>query len=91
MKMMQPPPPNPSQQAHAKLQMEHAAIVNAKTAADARKSDAQAQKAIAEAGGVGDKTQLAAAELQGKMWLEALQLTQPPQQPQQAPPQIPAQ
>ncbi|HTR14101.1 MAG TPA: hypothetical protein VMI72_12815 [Roseiarcus sp.] len=90
-KMMQPQPPNPVQQAAAKIQLEGAAIRNAKTAADARKSDAQAHKALADAGAVGDQTQLAAAELQGKMWLEALQIAQPPQQQQQVPPQIPAQ
>jgi hypothetical protein len=94
MKMMQPPPPNPQQvamkQAVEKLQMEHAAITNAKTAADARKSDAMASKAIAESQQAGAQTQLDATELQHKIWTEALALFAPPQQqaaPAQAAPQ----
>jgi hypothetical protein len=93
MKMMQPQP-TPQQmamkQAADKLQIEHAAITNAKTAADARKSDALASKAIAESQQAGAQTQLDATELQHKIWTEALALFQPPQQTA-APGQAPAQ
>ena len=93
MKMMQPQP-SPQQmamkQAADKLQMEHAAITNAKLGADARKSDALASKAIAESQQAGAQTQLDATELQHKIWTEALALFAPPQQqaaPAQAAPQ----
>ena len=79
------PPPNPMQLAAAKLQMEAGAIKNAKTAADARYSDARAKKALAEAQSEGDQTQLDAAELQHRLWTEAAQVSQMPmpgQQPQ---------
>jgi hypothetical protein len=83
LKMMQPPPPNPAQMAQAKLTLEKHAIQNAKVAADARKSDAQATKAAAEAGAIGAQTQLDAAELEHNLWKEVLQIAnpQPPQQP----------
>ena len=76
------PQPNPVQLQALKTQMEAGALKNAKTAADARKSDAQAHKALAEAGAVGDQTQMDAAELQHRMWAEALQIAMPPQPPQ---------
>jgi hypothetical protein len=76
------PPPNPIQLAALKTQMEAAALKNAKTAADARKSDAQAQKAIVEAGATGDQTQIDAAALQHQMWTDVLQIAMPPQPPQ---------
>ena len=83
MKMMQPQP-SPQQmamkQAADKLQMEHAAITNAKLGADARKSDALASKAIAESQQAGAQTQLDATELQHKIWTEALSLFAPPHQ-----------
>ncbi len=97
LKMMQPPPPNPQaqamQQAVAKLHLEGAAVKNAKTAADARKSDAQAQKAVVEAGAVGAQTQMDSAALQHQLWTEALKIIQPavpsqPQAPQLAPPPL---
>lgn len=73
------PQPTPQQQQAMKTQMEAGALKNAETAAKARYSDARAQKAMSEAGGIGDKTQLDAAELQHRMWAEALQILQPPQ------------
>ena len=86
LKMLTPPPPTPQAQqfqaAQAKLTLEGAAVRNAKTAADARKSDAMAQKAIVDGQLAGQQTQLDAAELQHRMWTEALQISQPPQQPQ---------
>ena len=78
LKMLKPPP-NPVQMEAAKLQMEQAALRNAKTAADARKSDAQAQKFMVEAAGAGAQTQMDAAELQHRLWTEAMQIAQPPQ------------
>lgn len=90
LKMMAPQPPNQMQQAAAKLEMEHAAVRNAKTAADARKSDAQAQKAMAESEQMGAATQMDAAELQSRLWKEAMQIIQPPQlQPQPMAPRQP--
>jgi hypothetical protein len=93
MKMMQPPPPNPqaiaAQQAAAKLQMEGAAIRNAKTAADARKSDAQAQKASVEAGTLATSSQIEMGEAQHRILTELLQLAQPPQPAQSRQPQQP--
>ncbi len=82
LKMMHPQP-NPQQMAMAKLALEKAAIGNAKTAADARKSDALAHKALADAQNAGDQTQLDAAELQHRVWTEAIEYAQPPQMPQQ--------
>jgi hypothetical protein len=76
------PQPNPLQLKALQTQMEAAALKNTKTAADARKSDAQAQKAMAEAGSVGDQLSLDSAALQHQMWVEALQIAQPPQPPQ---------
>jgi hypothetical protein len=79
---MMKPPPNPMQLQALKTQMEAAALKNAKMAADARKSDAQASKALAESGAVGDQTQMDATALQHQMWTELLQIAMPPQQPQ---------
>ena len=95
LKMMQPPPPTPQAQAMqaaaAKLQMEGAAVKNAKTAADARKSDAQAQKASVEAGSVGSVSQAQMELAQLQMVKELIAMAQPPQQaqPQPAAPQAP--
>lgn len=77
------PQPNPLQMAAIKTELEGAALKNAKTAADARKSDAQAQKAMADAGAAGDQTQLDAAQLQHQMWKDVLEIAMPPQGPQQ--------
>ena len=88
---MMKPQPNPMQLAAAKIQMEAGSLKNAKTAADARYSDARAQKALAEAHGEGAQTQMDAAELQHKLWSETMQIVsppQPPQQPQGAPGQM---
>ena len=79
------PPPTPLQSKVAQLQVEAGALKNAKTAADARYSDARAQKALAEAQGEGHQAQLDGAELLHRMWSEALQIMQPPQ-PQQPQP-----
>jgi hypothetical protein len=85
------PPPNPQAQqlaqVAAKLKMEGEVAKNAKTAADARQSDAKAQKAIAETGQVAGETQLAAAQFQKDIWTEAMGLMHPqqPQQPQGQP------
>jgi hypothetical protein len=79
------PQPNPMQIAAAKTQMEGAVAKNMKTAADARYSDARAVKALAESHQGATQTQLDAAELQHKMWAEALQLFTPPPQPGQGP------
>jgi hypothetical protein len=76
------PPPNPIQLQALKTKMEEAALKNVKTSADARYSDARAAKAQAEAGAIGSQTQLDAAQLQHQMWIEALQIAQPPQPPQ---------
>jgi hypothetical protein len=65
------------------LQMEGEAAKNAKTAADARKSDAQAQKAMHEAGEIAGQTQQDAIAFQSQLWREAMQIAQPPQQQQQ--------
>ena len=83
LKMMQPPPPkppDPMQIAAAKLQMEGAAVKNAKTAADARKSDAQAQKASVEAGTIASTSQIELGQAQHQMLTELLQMAQPQQQ-----------
>lgn len=77
-----PPPPSPAQMIAAKVQLEGATAKNAKTAADARKSDAQAQKTMVEAGQVAGETQQDAIAFQTQIWKEALGLMQPPQQPQ---------
>lgn len=94
---MMKPPPNPLQLHAIKTQLESGALKNAKTAADARKSDAAALKAMTEAGMAGGQQQLDAAELQHRMWKEAAdvdlafqQLQQPQQQPQQPPGARPA-
>ena len=76
------PPPNPLQLHAIKTQLEGASLKNAKTAADARYSDARAHKAMAEAGQAGDQTQLDAAELQHQMWKDVLDIAMPPQAPQ---------
>jgi len=80
LKLLQPPPPSPQQvamqQAAMKLQFEGAAAKNAKTVADARFSDARAQKAISDIGQGNAQTQLDAAELQHRILSEALQTMQ---------------
>lgn len=93
LKMMQPPPPNPEhvalQQAAAKLKIEGEAAKNLKTAADARRSDALAQKALHDAQQGHDQNALDAAELQHRMFTDALQIFQPQPQPQPSQPQQP--
>jgi hypothetical protein len=79
---MMKPPPNPMQIKAMQLQMEGAALKNTKTAADARYSDARAQKAAAEAASEGAQTQMDAAGLLHSMWNDAAQIAQPPQPPQ---------
>lgn len=67
LQMMAPkpaPPMDPLKAAAAKLAMEGEAIKNYKTAADARRSDAMAQKAITESHAAGAKVHLDAAGLQ---------------------------
>jgi hypothetical protein len=83
MQMMAPKPPGPPQLMAAKLQMEGAAAKNALTAANARKSDAQAQKASVETGQVANETQQQAIAFQTQLWKEAMGLLnpQPPAQP----------
>jgi hypothetical protein len=76
------PPPNPLQLTAAKSALEGAALKNLKTAAEARKSDAQAQEAIVKAAQMGAQTQMDAAELQHRLWTEAMEIAQPPQPPQ---------
>lgn len=83
MQMLAPKPPQPAQLVAAKLQMEGAAAKNAKTAADARYSDARAQKASVEAGQAANETQQQAIAFQTQLWKEAMGLLnpQPPAQP----------
>lgn len=59
-----PPPMDPLKAAAAKLALEGEAVKNAKTAADARRSDAMAQKAIVDSHAAGAKVHLDAAGLQ---------------------------
>jgi hypothetical protein len=102
LQMLSPKPPqaDPAKEMAKKLALEGEAVRNAKTAAEARRADAMAQKTIHDAHVAGAKvhldaaglqhqvnahetqTQLDAAELQHRMWTEALQLFQPPAQPQ---------
>jgi hypothetical protein len=81
MKMLKPEP-NPLQLKAAQTQLEGAALKNAKTAADARKSDAQAQEALTKAGVAQGSHQLEAAELAHRLWMDALEIAKPPQPPQ---------
>ena len=81
LKMLKPQP-NPLQLKALQTQMEAAALKNTKMASEARKNDALSQKAMAEAGSVGDQLSLDSAALQHQMWVEALQIAQPPQPPQ---------
>lgn len=73
-----PPPMDPLKAAAANLALEGEAVDNAKKAAEARRADAQAQKAISESHATGAQTQLDATELQHRIWTEALQLFAPP-------------
>lgn len=66
-----PPPPNPAALAAQKLQLEGLAAKNAKTAADARLSDARAGQAVT-------KSQVELAEFQHDLFQEAIGLVQPP-------------
>ena len=81
--MMAPKPPPPAAQIAAKLKLEGEAAKNAKSAADARRSDALATKAQAEAGQTAAETQQGAVAFETQLWKEALGLMQPPQPPQQ--------
>jgi len=85
LKMLQPPPqpPNPMQEQAAKLQLEGAAVKNAKTAAEARRADAMSTKALHEAQQGNDQSAIDHAELSHRMMMETLQLFQPQQQPGQ--------
>jgi hypothetical protein len=80
------PQPNPIQLAAAKAQLEGALTKNAKTAADARRSDALAVKALADSHQGQTQSQIDAAELLHRMWAEALQMFTPQMQPGQAGP-----
>lgn len=77
-----PQPPNPMQQAATHLKLEEQAVKNAKTAADARFSDAKAHKALVDAGTGATDSAVGLAEFQTNLVKEALGLMQPPQQPQ---------
>ena len=85
---MMKPPPNPIQLAAMRTKLEEGALRNAKTAADARKSDALAHKAYAEVGDMGVDNQNDAVALQHQMWKETADIAlafQQLQQAQQAP------
>lgn len=87
-----PAPPSPAAQIAARLQIEGAAARNAKTAADARKSDAGAVQLLAKSGQIGSQAQQDAAEFERGLFQQAAGIVQPqqpqqPQQQQQIPPQ----
>lgn len=83
-----PAPPNPAAVAAQHLHMEGMAARNAKTAADARKSDAAAQHSLAMIGKEVSATDLEYAQFQQNLLREAGQFMAPPQQnPQPAAPQ----
>jgi hypothetical protein len=87
LQMMTPKPqqPDPVAVAAKHLHLEGLAAQNAKTAADARKSDATATQALAKAHQTGTESDISLAQFQHGIIQEALGLTQPPQQPQQQP------
>lgn len=68
------PPPNPIQIKALQTQLEGASLKNAKLAADARKSDAQAQRALSESADLGVDNQMDAVALQHQMWKEAAEV-----------------
>jgi hypothetical protein len=85
------PPPNPIQLAALKTKMEGEALKNAKLAAEARRNDAAAHKALAESADLGVDNTRDDVALQHQMWKEVAevglsfqQLQQQAQQAQQA-------
>ena len=82
------PQPNPVQLKALQTQLEGASLKNAKLAADARKSDAQAHKAMSESADLGVDNQTDAIALQHQIWKETADIAlafQAQQQPQGAP------